>query len=61
MNANYSIDQTSIISRELVVRILKNKEKLVNCLLNYESFETVNNEIKRSLDCLLNIRKEKNI
>ena len=43
----------------MVVRILKNKEKLVNCLLNYESFETVNNEIERSLDCLLNIRKEK--
>lgn len=43
---------------KLLKKLIENKEELINSLLDYESYETTIDEIKRSIDCLKNLDKE---
>lgn len=46
------------LSKELSQKIDEKKEALTTLLLNYESFETVKDELFRAKDCLQHIEKE---
>ena len=60
MNETSEINKNNIINacQTLSEKITDNKDKLTRILINYESYQTISDEIERSLSTLNNIEKE---
>jgi acyl-CoA reductase-like NAD-dependent aldehyde dehydrogenase len=52
-------DEIFMKSRIVLNRIIKNKKVITDLLLNIESYETIKDELFKSIDCLKNISVEK--